>query len=396
MIVSGDDNVFDLISGISGGGGAVMSSGPISNEDAYNAYKANRPVSWLPISSLVDSEDDAGKIVMLFHVHPNGISTGFKLGQDFSVDWGDGTIETVEANTSIYHDFDFNTLPEESLTEDGYRQAIVTLLPTSGTPLSYFLPMSRQYIDPASPVEIQISGNHWNTFQFTDMYKLKFFRCVGDFSNTMFKLDEAVKLECAIIDEVGNFSLRLGQFTLSPQFDVSNVSTCDYLFYRHLNLPENIVGSVPPNKTCRNMYAMMEDSSIPDIDYSNGTYFRGFISSARSVVELPLIDLGKSNNNQTFANGCYSLVSFDIINCKKTIEFKYCTALPLSQIIKFGETGIVDLTGGTEQTANFYRSKASVELADLGTSGTYEYNGQQYTKNDILALYSNKNWELVY
>jgi surface protein len=91
-----------------------------------------RPADWLPLpaaeaqsvkilKAVADQTENYTRLRMI-------TSTG-----TYQVDWGDGVVETFNSNTFVSHNYDFNNAAlDGTLTTRGYKQAIISITPTSG------------------------------------------------------------------------------------------------------------------------------------------------------------------------------------------------------------------------------------------------------------------------
>lgn len=91
-----------------------------------------RPADWLPLpaaqaqsvkilKAVSDQTENYTRLRMI-------TSTG-----TYQVDWGDGVVETFNSNTTVSHNYDFNNPAlDGTLTTRGYKQAIISITPTSG------------------------------------------------------------------------------------------------------------------------------------------------------------------------------------------------------------------------------------------------------------------------
>jgi hypothetical protein len=96
-----------------------------------NDGKWVRPAEWLPIDSLVSAGQH--KFVGLCAVIDGQVSElRVRVGSvNYTVDWGDGTIETYSSSTySLSHYYDFSTI-SSPLTTEGWKQVIVQIYPTN-------------------------------------------------------------------------------------------------------------------------------------------------------------------------------------------------------------------------------------------------------------------------
>ena len=92
-----------------------------------------RPTDWLELPEA--PADGISALHAVFNTPSNFARLRFKTinGSPYTVDWGDGTIETVNSNAGAEHIYDWNNVSSATLTSQGYRQAIVTVTPPAGT-----------------------------------------------------------------------------------------------------------------------------------------------------------------------------------------------------------------------------------------------------------------------
>jgi surface protein len=91
-----------------------------------------RPADWLPLPA---AQAESVKIL-------NAVSDQYEnftalrmitSTGNYQVDWGDGIVETFSSNTIASHNYDFNNSAlDGTLTTRGYKQAIISITPTSG------------------------------------------------------------------------------------------------------------------------------------------------------------------------------------------------------------------------------------------------------------------------
>lgn len=120
----------------------VGQPGPPTTSYTYERTPWVRPSDWLPMPTVLETED---KVVMLVAVYPNAptyeifrfysqdINTN--AGTTYEVDWGDGNIETVPHAVDAYHTYNYNDvgLASAPVTSEGWKQVLITITPTEGS-----------------------------------------------------------------------------------------------------------------------------------------------------------------------------------------------------------------------------------------------------------------------
>jgi hypothetical protein len=97
-----------------------------------------RPTDWLPLPTLTEGVDE--KIVLLAAVFPNGNSAfAVTVSGAYTVDWGDGTVTNYASGAKAERTYSFASLPANTTTSEGWRQAVVTITPQAGQQLNTVL-----------------------------------------------------------------------------------------------------------------------------------------------------------------------------------------------------------------------------------------------------------------
>jgi hypothetical protein len=84
--------------------------------------------------TVVDTEE---KFVGLFAIYdaPENFVAIYAEG-DYVVDWGDGTVENIPSGQTAEHSYTWANIPADTLTTEGYRQVVVTVVPQEGNNLT--------------------------------------------------------------------------------------------------------------------------------------------------------------------------------------------------------------------------------------------------------------------
>ena len=99
-----------------------------------------RPTEWLPLPTATPA---SVKILhAVFDQDENYAAMRMVVvgGATYQVDWGDGVVDIVASNTLVQHNYSFsNPVLAGTLTSQGYKQAIISVTPTTGTFSQCFL-----------------------------------------------------------------------------------------------------------------------------------------------------------------------------------------------------------------------------------------------------------------
>lgn len=94
-----------------------------------------RPSDWLTLPTVLETDQ---KFVGLHAVFPKSNFLALSAAGNYTVDWGDGTVENYNANVVAYHEYNYATYDtgNATLCSRGYKQAIVTITPQAGQDLT--------------------------------------------------------------------------------------------------------------------------------------------------------------------------------------------------------------------------------------------------------------------
>ena len=90
-----------------------------------------RPADWLPMPDM-NPGPGVEKVAALHPVSGKHGWTALTAEGDYTVDWGDGNIEDFASGVTAEHVWNFDDLDPDSLTSQGFRQALVIITPQDG------------------------------------------------------------------------------------------------------------------------------------------------------------------------------------------------------------------------------------------------------------------------
>ena len=94
-----------------------------------------RPAEWVALPTLTPGQE---RLVGVYRVNDAANQcVAFTVTGDYTVDWGDGSApENVASGVKAQHTYTFGDLDEETETEEGWRQAIISITPQPGATLT--------------------------------------------------------------------------------------------------------------------------------------------------------------------------------------------------------------------------------------------------------------------
>lgn len=104
-----------------------------SNSPDFEVWQ--RPSDWLQLNIPSDSEQ---RFTALYAVSNTSYNyCAFTVEGDYTVNWGDGTVQNFSSGVKAEHQYDFNDIAlDGTLTSAGFKQAIITVTPQTGNYLT--------------------------------------------------------------------------------------------------------------------------------------------------------------------------------------------------------------------------------------------------------------------
>lgn len=391
-------NLYIDIKSQSSGGGTVISDEWV------------RPDDWLALPVLAEGDQ---KFVGLHAVYGDSDFVSVLCAGAYTVDWGDGTVEDVAANTKKDHLFSYAALAGTESSR-GYRQAIVTITPQAGQLLTKIdlqqkhsqAGLSNYY---GQWLEISMVGASitYLVCGGTTIYQglLEQFRYIG---NNQLTAADNLFLNCQVLESVsintsqctsfrgmfqGNYRLKHG-----PALDTSNALDMYAMFSTNTSLK-----SIPLYDTSKvtNFNSMFQNcyslEYIPSLDTSSGTIFINMFYACYSLLTIPLLDLTNASSTGSMLYNCRSLQVIPDINIpnitNNTGMLQNCYCLQRARLQSVSKT--ISLSGcklSAAELEQLFTSLANVTSQTLTITGNW---GAAYLTDTQKAIATNKGWTLV-
>lgn len=130
-----------------------------------------RPAEWLPMPSVEATEDKFAGLIAVFDHDGNYVEL-MADGTDYTVDWGDGTVEDYDAGVVAVHQYDFaDTDLTDTVSTLGYKQAMVVVTPQDAGSWTTFslqegeIPGGDIFQTPVNWLDIVFSGPNVTTLK---------------------------------------------------------------------------------------------------------------------------------------------------------------------------------------------------------------------------------------
>ena len=233
----------------------------VSQPDAWT-----RPADWVAFTTPTSAEQKVIGVVAVYDQDSNYIALACTVTGGYTVDWGDGTSTTHTSAATAQKNYVFGDLSAGTLSSRGYRQAVITVTPTTGGATFSAINLNRRHS--ATPNSTNIT-NPW--------------------------LDVAVAAPNATTVEFSYSSV--GSKTSSMQL-------CEQ------------VTIVAHNRI--NMTSMFEDcvslQSVPLFNTASVTSMSSMFNDCYSLQTVPLFDTASVTSMSSMFRGCVSLRSVPLLN----------------------------------------------------------------------------------
>lgn len=104
------------------------------NPTAPDPEPWQRPASWLALPPIKSTQEKFAGLLPIYNVDANFVA--FTFEGDYIVDWGDGSTDYVASGDEAQHAYEWKRIPSTTLTSEGFKQVVVTVVPQSGSHLT--------------------------------------------------------------------------------------------------------------------------------------------------------------------------------------------------------------------------------------------------------------------
>jgi surface protein len=250
-----------------------------------------RPSDWLSLPDVSPSEQ---KIVALHAIFdaPSQFATvrcTTSTG-DYRVNWGDGTTTDYASNVVAEHTYDYSTYDtaNRTLSERGYKQAIITITPVTGN----LLTVNFQFRRTTTPAQ-------------TVLYSTGYLDMIISMPNA----DSGASIL------LGGTAVRHGFLERVQILNVGGMTNCSNMFRNCISL-ESV--NLFDTSSVTNMSGMFREclliKKIPHYNTAIVSNMSLMFQFCSALPRVPLFDTSSVTNMSAMFNGCSSLQSIPIFN----------------------------------------------------------------------------------
>ena len=289
-----------------------------------------RPSDWLAMPSIGTQEF----IGLLAITDDESNHIALTCQGAYTVDWGDGTTDTVASNVKAQHTYTYSAISSGTISTRGYKQVLVRVTPQAGQNLTVInLQQQNSILAKAHTVgwlDIAIKGSNITSL------------VLGGATVYMYM--------CENVD-----IYSFGSITILQQLF--------YNFYalQKFSLPSNI-------NSVTDMFRMFAGcrtlKKIPIFDTSSNTSFSSFCVDCYSLQEFPLFNTAAGINFQNMLESCYSLRTIPLIDVANGTSFNYM----LNACVNIQIVPLLNTVKGTNFTGMFQQMFSLQIVPNINTA----------------------------
>ena len=327
-------------------------NGLVSTTVAPIRQEWQRPPDWLPLPTVSGGDQ---KLVGLYKIINGDNWFAVSVAGAYTIDWGDGTTTNTASGTTTYKNLSWSSYSSTTATTDGFRQAIITITPQSGSTLTS-VNLNVKHNQSGLPayatgwLDVKMAGASLTTLT------------VG--GSTVY--NSALKR----FEFVGGSALTYGGVMFNSCYQLATIVGTSWT--------SGISDFTNMFQSCVSL------STIPLINTAAGTSFTSMFLNCSSLSAIPLINTAAGTSFANMFQGCVSLSTIPLINTAAgtsfTNMFHLCTSLRTVPAL--------NTAAGTSFT-NMFNGCSSLESAPLaGTRYAISYASCALSSAELDAIYT--------
>jgi hypothetical protein len=350
-----------------------------------------RPSDWLALPTLTETDQ---KFVGLHMVAEDSNFLALTAAGNYTVDWGDGTIQDFAANVVAEHTYDFANVNLGAVTANGWKQAIVTLTPQAGQNLTA-LNLHKKHSQLGLPtyssgfVDIAIAGSLLTSL------------LLGSVSNAAatqaitFRDLEQVKVVKSAITNWGYVFYGCSSLVIVVTLDIAACTNATQMFYNCYSLQTvplfNLAACTNATSMFYNCYSLQ---TVPLFNLAACTNATSMFQNCSSLQTVPLFNLAACTSATSMFQNCSSLQTVPLFNlaaCTNALQmFSSCPSL------------VKGVCSGTKTSISYTSNKLSAtELNAIYTAlatvvgQTITVTGNWGAATDNPTIATSKGWTVI-
>lgn len=292
-----------------------------------------RPADWLSLPRISPTEEKFAGLFPVFNVDSNFIA--LLCEGDYTVDWGDGTIEDFASGVKAQHSYDYATISNSTLCSRGYKQVLISVTPQAGQELT-FLSLNAvpddlnsswrgPWLDYILSMPNIPSVSSYSALEVKDLYLLETCTLValGELSDldlfwdclslqTVYFPAELPFIEDTYETFSDCYSLK---FAAMPRLPVTDFSYPPYMTYGTYSLEWITMKGLPSATSVNYMFSKDETYSyslsyVAILETPQVTDFSGTFYETYSLRNAYIPNMSAATHTSDMFDDCYSLLNF--------------------------------------------------------------------------------------
>jgi len=341
---------------------------PISTENNLGWYK---PADWLDYTVPAASDQKIIGTVAVFNQDSNYFAVNMTTtdASTYTVDWGDGTSDNFASGTTAEKNYLWSDISSGTVTSEGYRQAIVTITPTTAgrtfatvspsrrhsaitSGIRFFSPWTSLAIAAPNATSIILGPNQTTNATMALAQQIQIISSnitsAGNLFSNCFALQDVVFNTSATLTTTSAMFSSCRMLKKAPFFNTASVTTMSSMFSSCISLE-----SVPLYNTSSvtNMSSMFNGAesirTVPLFNTASVTNMQNMFFSASSLKSVPLWNTAAVTNMSNMFFNAISLKSVPLFNTAAVTNmssFLYSTS-SLETIPAFNTAAVTNMEG---------------------------------------------------
>jgi hypothetical protein len=373
---------------------------------AASVIPYTRPADWLELPILTNTES---RVIILKAVM-SGVSNYCALSAtgDYTVDWGDNTIENIASGTTAYHIYSYDASALDGTESTlGYKQAIVQIYPQVGATLTS-VNLQRGHnlasaaytsrfliIDIAGPSLTSVMlGADTDTTVPTAVYHtmLEHLQIRQNVITNMNGLCygceslRTVDLHTASATSTENMFSYCYNLQTVPALNLASVTNADGMFYYCKNLLTVPVLDMPAAASTTGMFSECYNlQTIPVILTPNATDMGHMFSYCYNLKNLPVFATASVTGMSSMFSDCYSLHTIPVLDTENVTDIGYM----FSECYSLHTVPSIDISSAADMVNTFDRCVGLRSMQAMSASVSFSVGDCMLSAAALDSLYDN-------
>lgn len=338
----------------------------------YPTNSTARSSELLTPPTISSSEQKMALLVFLSNDSSNFLA--FTIAGNYTVDWGDGTVENISSGVAANHIYDYSTFDptNTTLTSAGFKQAWVIVTPQAGANITsinfqvkhssalaanyYSQPIKEIYISAPNLTSLTLGTNNpIGTIypRYCSYVNLINTGSLTSFSSLMYGMYSLVVVDIGTTAAVTNMAgmfincASLLDVRFSSNANLASCTSTASMFYNCYSLVTlSLFNTIGVTNMANMFYQCYSLYSIPAFNTANVTSTNAMFQYCYSLEIMPPLNLGKVTDMGLMFNACYSLKTVPQFNTSSatTMSSMFNSCYSLTSVPMFNTINVLNMS----------------------------------------------------